>query len=463
MALDSTGRAALRAHTETIARRTRLAHRAETLTRTAAGILAVATLAVAVLAAVASLTLARRWARHVSAPIEELVDWLGRIERHEPLPPERPRGAPEFASLRDAVRQLADALEHVRRQERERERLTAFRETARQVAHEMRGPLTAARLALRQLAAGDPSGARVLEDETTRLEGMARAFAEFGRLPEGPEAAVDVGELLADVLASCLPPGTCHVERNVAPGLAVRGHYEPLRRAVENLVRNAVTHAEAGGIAVTARRAPDGVQAKLLRVLEQRTIERVGSERARAVDVRVIAATNHDLAHGVAQGRFREDLYFRLNVFPVHVPPLRERLDDLPALVRRFAAAAGAECARAPRAFDPEALRRLARHRWPGNVRELANLIERLTILGGQKPVTPAEVDAVLGKEPLPAPGPPDTFGLAAALDAYERELIERALTHADGNVAEAARDLQTDRANLYRRMRRLGLSRTDT
>jgi two-component system nitrogen regulation response regulator NtrX len=204
------------------------------------------------------------------------------------------------------------------------------------------------------------------------------------------------------------------------------------------------------------------VQAKLLRVLEQGTIERVGAERSRPVDVRVIAATNRDLAREVAGRRFRQDLFFRLNVFPIHVPPLRERLDDIPALVRRFAKDAAARSAQSPRVFDEGALARLATHDWPGNVRELANLVERLTIVSRTGTVDRAEVERVLGSAPQiesPVPAGP----LSEALDRYERELIRSALERAGHRVVDAARLLQTDRANLYRRMRRLGLRRNDT
>ncbi len=258
-ALDPAARDALRRHAETITSRTRLAHRAETVTQTAAGVLAVVTLGAALLVVIASLLLARRWSRYVSTPIEELVDWVGRVERRAPLPPPRAGGVTEFAALRGAIAQLADALERVRAQELEQERLTAFRETARRVAHEMRGPLSAARLALRQLPA-DGAPAQVLADETARLEAMAREFAEFGRLPEGPEAPVDLGELLAAVLTGAVPANTCPVARDIEPGLVVRGHYEPLRRAIENLVRNAVSFTTEAGIALTAQRVPRGVR-----------------------------------------------------------------------------------------------------------------------------------------------------------------------------------------------------------
>jgi len=153
-------------------------------------------------------------------------------------------------------------------------------------------------------------------------------------------------------------------------------------------------------------------------------------------------------------------------VFPIQVPPLRDRLSDLPDLVQHLGTLAGARCTRAPREFSAEVLTRMKAHTWPGNVRELANVIERLTIVEPDGPVTVASVDRVLGSSPRrAAPRTPDadTPGLAAALDAYESELIRQALDEAAGNVAEAARRLETDRANLYRRMRRLGLSRNDT
>jgi len=253
-ALDSAARAALRTHTNTIGEQSRLAHRAEVLTRSAAAIAAVVILLVAAVVIAASLRFARRWARYVSAPVEELVDWVGRVERGEPLPEDHRGGAPEFAALRAAVRQLAEALDRVRRQEVEQARLTAFRETARRVAHEMRGPLSATRLALRQLPAGSPEAAvAVLHDETERLEQMAREFSEFGRLPEGPEAPVEIADLVERVVAG-VATDACPVSRNVAANLTVQGHYEPLRRAVENLVRNAVTFTDHRGIVISAQR-----------------------------------------------------------------------------------------------------------------------------------------------------------------------------------------------------------------
>jgi len=204
-------------------------------------------------------------------------------------------------------------------------------------------------------------------------------------------------------------------------------------------------------------------QAKLLRAIEAREIERVGGAQPIRVDVRIISATNKDLQRAVIEGRFREDLLFRLNVIPLSVPPLRERPSDIPLLVRHFSALHLVRTGQTPPRWTPEAVAALARHRWPGNVRELANIIERLSILHAGADVDEESVRAVLPVERSPAAPPlPDPAALDRSLtdtlDEYERMLIARALSMSGGNVAEAARKLKTDRPNLYRRMRRLGL-----
>lgn len=221
-------------------------------------------------------------------------------------------------------------------------------------------------------------------------------------------------------------------------------------------------------------------QAKLLRALEAREIERVGGGKPIRVDVRIVSATNQDLPRAVADGQFREDLYFRLNVIPLALPPLRERAEDVPALVHHFSALHRTRTGQPLPRWTPEALAALGRYRWPGNVRELANIVERLAILHAGHMVSEREVCAVLAEGRLPSPGagspdsptapwathaltsPDGAFALAESLsdtlDSYERELIMRALATTRGNVAEAARRLRTDRANLYRRMRRLAI-----
>jgi two-component system nitrogen regulation response regulator NtrX len=206
-------------------------------------------------------------------------------------------------------------------------------------------------------------------------------------------------------------------------------------------------------------------QAKLLRTLETGVLQRLGAEQPTTVDVRVISATNRRLDQAVSSGGFREDLFFRLNIFPIHLPPLRERLEDLPPLVAHLAQRTRPG---KPQQYNADALTLLAQYRWPGNIRELANLVERLAILGGET-VTAEDVRMVLPGGPAASrrsPGGAEeetsvdpNVSLTDALDNYERELIGTALRQAEHNVAEAARLLQTDRANLYRRMKRLGLA----
>jgi DNA-binding NtrC family response regulator len=203
-------------------------------------------------------------------------------------------------------------------------------------------------------------------------------------------------------------------------------------------------------------------QAKLLRTLETGELQRIGAETVMRIDARVVAATNRQLGDAVNNGGFREDLFFRLNVFPIQLPPLRERLEDLPALVAHLAERIRPRHAAS---FTDAALEVLASYSWPGNVRELANLVERLSILSGPVVDAPA-VREVLRGSSGPAPAAAVTGGLlgrplSEALDEFERSLIGAAVGQAEGNMAEAARILQTDRANLYRRMRRLGLEKS--
>jgi two-component system nitrogen regulation response regulator NtrX len=204
-------------------------------------------------------------------------------------------------------------------------------------------------------------------------------------------------------------------------------------------------------------------QAKLLRAIEAREIERVGGGKPIRVDVRIVAATNRDLARAVRDGQFREDLYFRLNVLPMEVPPLRERPGDVPLLVRHFAELQRQRSGQPAPRWSDAAVQALARYRWPGNVRELANIVERLAILCAGREITAEDVGRVLPTgDGVSAPALPDAAApdvpLSDALDDYERLLITRALSASHGVVAEAARRLKTDRPNLYRRMKRLGI-----
>ena len=197
-------------------------------------------------------------------------------------------------------------------------------------------------------------------------------------------------------------------------------------------------------------------QAKLLRALETGEIERVGGTRTAKVDVRLIAATNKDLAAGVRSGEFREDLYFRLNVLPLAVPPLRERRGDIARLcahfLERFAAAEG----RPAPALAADAAELLEDYHWPGNVRELRNLMERAVVLVDGASITANDLDAWLES----APDTDEDSGLKGRIARSEIDSIRRALDTADWNVTQAAAGLGIDRTNLHRKMRKYGIAR---
>lgn len=197
-------------------------------------------------------------------------------------------------------------------------------------------------------------------------------------------------------------------------------------------------------------------QAKLLRALESGEIQRVGGQRPIKVDVRVIAATNRDLAAATAAGEFRADLFYRLNVLPVHMPPLRDRLDDVPELVEHLLGRLYGRHGLVPPVIAPGAMARLMSYPWPGNVRELANICERLAILYAGCEVGTGEIESLLPDEV--GTGNHEPASLAERLDSYERGLISDAVEATAGNIAEAAKRLRTDRSNLYRRMKRLGI-----
>ena len=209
----------------------------------------------------ASIRFGGHLSRQLSRPIEELIGWTGNIRRLEPLPADRPRrGAPEFTALRTALREMAATLERARAQEIEAERLRAFQETARRVAHEMKNPLTPIRLAVAELvrSAGNEhqEEIEVLVTESGRLEQLAREFTEFGRLPEGPAAPVDFTELLAELARTSLP-ATMTAKLSLHPATPVLvGHYDPLRRAFSNIIRNAVEACEEHG-SIEIVSAPD--------------------------------------------------------------------------------------------------------------------------------------------------------------------------------------------------------------
>jgi two-component system, NtrC family, nitrogen regulation response regulator NtrX len=202
-------------------------------------------------------------------------------------------------------------------------------------------------------------------------------------------------------------------------------------------------------------------QAKVLRALQEQVVERVGGSASVRVDVRVLAATNKELPSEIRAGRFREDLYFRLNVIPIFVPPLRDREGDIPLLAEHFVADLARESGRRPKRLDPSALARLRAYRWPGNVRELRNVVERLIIMTPGDTVTAADVTFLegVGGPPAFAPDTGPRESLHDARERFEREYILRALAAQNGNISRTAEMLGVERSNLYRKMRAFGIA----
>jgi signal transduction histidine kinase len=258
-------RALLRRHFEQVSASVSLTRRAETYLRyyTAGSAVVILLLGAAVL--YGSVNLAGHLSRQLSRPIDELVGWTRLIRRREPLPAGAPsRGAPEFESLREALRELAGALDAARERELEAERLRAFREVARRVAHEIKNPLTSMRIALDQLKRKDGMlesrnevALQVLAAETDRLERLAREFADFGRMPEGPQSEVDLVELLEELGRTGVPEAVRVTVRANGGRRTIMGHYDPLRRAFANLLRNAA-EAMLGKGAIDVRIASEG-------------------------------------------------------------------------------------------------------------------------------------------------------------------------------------------------------------
>jgi two-component system nitrogen regulation response regulator NtrX len=323
------------------------------------------------------------------------------------------------------------------------------------LATEMIGASPALRKVREMIARVAPSDARVLinGESGTGKELVAAAIHAGGPRKDRPFIRVNCAAIPKDLVESEM----FGHERGAFTGATERriGRFELADKGTLLLD-------EVGDLGAEA-------QAKLLRAIESGEIERVGGGKPIRIDVRILSATNKDLTRAVAEGNFREDLFFRLNVIPLAIPPLRERPDDIPALVHHFSVLHRGRTGQPLTSWSSDALDALQRHRWPGNVRELANIVERLAILHPGRQVTSADVRDVLPvaaarlAEPLPFPNAGALeVPLTDTLDDYERVLISRALSVAGGNVAEAARRLQTDRPNLYRRMKRLGIVEAD-
>jgi len=205
-------------------------------------------------------------------------------------------------------------------------------------------------------------------------------------------------------------------------------------------------------------------QAKILRVLQEKSFERVGGNEVITVDARVIAATNKDLKEEVGKGRFREDLFYRLNVIPFHVPPLRERRDDVPLLLSHFLKEFARESSREAPQLSREAVEILCNYRWPGNVRELRNLVERLVIMARTSTITPDDVPTYIkGAQQAQTGGLFSSSLLKEARREFEREFIMRKLKESGGNIARTAEAIGIERSHLYRKIKSYGIEHEES
>ncbi|HEX6057556.1 MAG TPA: sigma-54 dependent transcriptional regulator [Gemmatimonadaceae bacterium] len=295
--------------------------------------------------------------------------------------------------------------------------------------------------------ASTPARVLITGENGTGKELVARAIHSQSQRAKAPFVEVNCAAIPGELIESEL---FGHMKGSFTGAIADRaGKFEQADRGTLFLD-------EIGDMSLAA-------QAKVLRVLQDGVVTRIGSAKPVSVDVRVLAATNKNLENEIAEGRFREDLYYRLNVVPVHVPPLRERREDVPLIAQHFVNVLSEREGMAPRALTPDALARLQEYDWPGNVRELRNTVERLLILSSGPRVTGADVDRLVGRRGVEQ----TSMGSLTEIKTFEefKEAAERAyllhkLREFDWNVSETARALDMPRSNLYKKIERYGLVR---
>jgi two-component system, NtrC family, nitrogen regulation response regulator NtrX len=299
-----------------------------------------------------------------------------------------------------------------------------------------------------QVAMAAPTNGRVLifGENGTGKELVARTIHTMSRRRNGPFVEVNCAAIPEELIESEL---FGHVRGAFTGSVADR------QGKFEAAVGGTIFLDEIGDMSLKT-------QAKVLRVLQEQVVERVGSTQSVQVDVRVVAATNKDLPGAIKSGQFREDLYFRLNVIPIFVPPLRARQSDIPLLAEHFMSAFAREYGRRPKTLSPGGIVELQRYPWPGNVRELRNVIERLMIMVPGDTIDAADV-AFLNRDivtpHVPAATGSDVLPLHAARDRFEQQYILRVLAAQQGNMSRTAEALGVERSNLYRKMRAFGIA----
>ena len=386
-------------------------------------------------------TLARLQARRVDTPVI-MISGHGNIESAVRA---IKMGAFDFIekplSLEKTVLAVANAVRQRRLEIENRElRATVDRRYA------MVGESYVLRQLLEQVAMAAPTNGRVLihGENGTGKELVARAIHMRSRRMKGPFIEVNCAAIPEELIESEL---FGHMKGAFTGSVADR------RGKFELADGGTLFLDEIGDMSVKT-------QAKVLRALQEQIVEPVGGTSSVKVDVRVIAATNKDLPTEIRAGRFREDLYFRLNVIPIFVPPLRNRDADIPLLAEHFMVEFAREYGRRPKRLDPGAATRLRTYRWPGNVRELRNVIERLMIMVPGETIALSDL-AFLESGAVIAVDPPGTpaLPLHEARERFERDYILRALAAQNGNISRTADALGVERSNLYRKMRAFGIA----
>ncbi|HEY7476566.1 MAG TPA: sigma-54 dependent transcriptional regulator [Vicinamibacterales bacterium] len=299
-----------------------------------------------------------------------------------------------------------------------------------------------------QVAMAAPSNGRVLisGENGTGKELVARQIHALSHRKAGPFVEVNCAAIPEELIESEL---FGHIKGAFTGAVADR------RGKFETATGGTLFLDEVGDMSVKT-------QAKVLRALQEQVVEPVGGQSSVRVDVRVIAATNKDLAEEIRGGRFREDLYFRLNVIPIYVPPLREREDDVVRLADHFAAEFAREYGRRQKSFAPDAIELLRAYRWPGNVRELRNTVERLMIMVPGDVIAASDLAFLEISSDTAASTPAPVGPLFEARDAWERDYILSALNAFEGNISRTADALGIERSNLYKKMRGLGIAPRD-
>jgi two-component system nitrogen regulation response regulator NtrX len=386
-------------------------------------------------------TLAKLQERRVDAPVI-MISGHGNIESAVRA---IKMGAFDFIekplSLEKTVLVVANAVRQRRLEAENRElRATVDRR------HAMVGESYVLRQLLEQVAIAAPTNGRVLihGENGTGKELVARSIHMRSRRAKGPFIEVNCAAIPEELIESEL---FGHMKG------AFTGAVSDRRGKFELADGGTLFLDEIGDMSVKT-------QAKVLRALQEQIVEPVGGTASVKVDVRVIAATNKDLPSEIRAGRFREDLYFRLNVVPIFVPPLRDRENDITLLAEHFMAEFAREYGRRPKRLDPGAAAGLRSYRWPGNVRELRNVIERLMIMVPGETIALGDLafldsGAVTGAESTGTPALP----LHEARERFEREYILRALAAQNGNISRTADALGVERSNLYRKMRAFGIA----